>query len=81
MKKILIIIILMGLTACNTQAKKYEGEPETCFQSRFHSREKNHDTARLLAEECPKEIKREWCLKVLQERPGVFKDFNDCWRQ
>ena len=31
--------------------------------------------------ECANEIKRDWCVKILKEQPGMFRDFNDCWRQ
>ena len=86
MKKIILILVIMSiaLTGCtlfNTQATRAEGEPYLCFQARYQSREGNHEAARAFADACPTELKREWCLKVLKERPEVFKDFNDCWRQ
>jgi uncharacterized protein YceK len=86
MKKIILVLIIISiaLTGCsllNTQATREKGEPYTCWQARYQSREGNHEAARILAQECPTEVKREWCLKVLKERPEVFKDFNDCWRQ
>ena len=73
------LIIVMLLTGCATQAKMYDGEPASCYTARYMAREKvNSDT---LCKECANEIKRDWCMKVLKERPGMFKDFNDCWRQ
>ena len=86
MKKIILVliiinIVLTGCTLLNTQATREDGEPMSCFQARFLAREGADTAVIILAEECPKEIKREWCLKVLKERPEVFKDFNDCWRQ
>lgn len=84
MKKLFVILLalaLSGIVACKTQAKLEKGEPMTCFQARFLAREGAETAATIMAEECPKELKREWCLRVLKERPEVFKDFNDCWRQ
>jgi len=84
MKKLFIIIIFLLATGCtlfNTQAKRVEGEPMSCWQARYLAREKMDTAVIIMAEECPKELKRDWCLKVLKERPEVFKDFNDCWRQ
>jgi hypothetical protein len=83
MKKIMLIMLLItiGFLSCKTQAVKEDGEPMSCYQARYMAREGMDTAATIMAEECPKEIKRDWCLKVLKERPGVFKDFNDCWRQ
>lgn len=75
------VLALSGCAILNTQAVRADGEPYLCFQARYQSREGNHEAARDFAKECPTELKREWCLKVLKERPEVFKDFNDCWRQ
>jgi hypothetical protein len=82
MKRILIfLIILLCAVSCATQAEKYAGEPDACFQARYMAREKNDAAAGKLAEECANCIKRDWCIKILKEEPGTFKDFNDCWRQ
>ena len=71
-----IVVLQCG---CATQASRYDGEPASCYTARYMAREKvNSDT---LCKECANEIKRDWCLKVLAEKPGMFKDFNDCWRQ
>jgi hypothetical protein len=83
---VLISIILFGVftivvlqCGCATQASREDGEPYSCYTARYMAREKvNSDT---LCKECANEIKRDWCLKVLAEKPGMFKDFNDCWRQ
>ena len=69
------------LLACNTQAKMQKGEPFACYEARYFAREKSEAAAVKLADECANAIKRDWCARMLQENPSMFKDFNDCWRQ
>ncbi|MFA6336203.1 MAG: hypothetical protein WCX48_11770 [Bacteroidales bacterium] len=81
MSMLFFIMLALCISQCNcaTQASRYDGEPASCYTARYMAREKvNSDT---LCKECANEIKRDWCLKVLAEKPGMFKDFNDCWRQ
>ena len=74
-----LLALVIWQCGCATQASRYDGEPASCYTARYMAREKvNSDT---LCKECANEIKRDWCLKVLAEKPGMFKDFNDCWRQ
>jgi len=85
MKKIALFMLLLimssGVIACKTQASIKDGEPMTCYQARYLAREGFGEASAILATECTRELKRDWCLKVLAERPDIFKDFNDCWRQ
>ena len=75
---LLMMILIVFMSGCNTQAKIQKDEPIACFEARYMAREKvNSDT---LCVECASSIKRDWCIKILKESPDTFKDFNDCWR-
>ena len=70
---------IVSLNGCKTQAVMENNEPYSCFCSRYLAREGvNSDT---MTKECANAIKRDWCMKILKDSPGTFKDFNDCWRQ
>ena len=76
---IVLAVMLSVFSGCTTQASIVENEPYACYCSRYLAREKqNSDT---MTKECANSLKRDWCTKMLSEKPNMFKDFNDCWRQ
>ena len=74
-----VAVMLSVCSGCTTQASAIKDEPYACFCSRYLAREKqNSDT---MTKECANALKRDWCVKMLNDKPDMFKDFNDCWRQ
>ena len=73
-----VLLSVMSVVGCKTQAVKYDSEPVACFTMRYMARENIPSDA--ISNECSNSIKRDWCVKMLKENPKMFKDFNDCWR-
>ena len=82
---ILAAMIMISFTSCSTPLIKFQATAEKneipeCFYSRYHSHEGDFSTAAKYADACMKINREIGCREMLEKHPGIYRDFNDCWK-